>query len=170
MTWKTRFPEGELAMRPHLGRALAALALAAAGLALSACGGQAQGAQAPGSEAAKPATAVQIPGSDVKKIVLSADAARRVGIVTAPVRLEQPAGGGTAQYVIPVSAVYYDGDGGTWVYTNPAPLQYIRASVTLGTITGETAVLKAGPPAGTLIVTVGEAELYGVEYGVGGEQ
>jgi len=153
-------------------RGAAALAAAALGLALgsalSGCGHTAGGA-ALDSAAAKPATAVPIPGSDLKTVVLTADAAQRIGLQTAPVsRVPAPHGG--AEDVIPVSAVYYDGNGGTWVYTNPGPLHYVRASVRLGPITGDTAVLAAGPAASTPVVTVGEAELYGVEYGVGGEQ
>jgi hypothetical protein len=142
--------------------------MTALGLALSACSHAADSSAAPGQGTDKPAVAVAIPGTDEKKITLTADAARRVGIETAAVRRVAATGGG--QDVIPVSAVYYDGTGGTWVYTSPAPLQYVRASVRLGPITGDTVVLEQGPAAGTLVVSVGEAELYGVEYGVGGEQ
>ena len=49
-----------------------------------------------------------------------------------------------------------------------APLVYLRAEITIDEITGETAVLSAGPPIGTSVVTTGAAELYGAEIGVGG--
>jgi len=149
-------------------REAAALALAL-GLALSACGSSSGGPAASEPGTTKPATAVPIPGTTMTTVILTADAAGRVGIQTAPVRRAAAPSGGTED-VVPVSAVYYDGDGGTWVYTSPSPLHYVRASVRLGAITGESVVLDQGPAVGVLVVTVGEAELYGVEYGVGGEQ
>jgi Cu/Ag efflux pump CusA len=137
----------------------AALALLLCAAALSGCtGGTGEPSTAPA------ATTVAIPGTDVKKLVLTADAVQRVGIKT------QPIAASGAQTSIPMSAVYYDNTGVTWVYTNPAPLTYVRVKVTLAGGDGETAILSAGPPVGTEVVTVGEPELYGVEYGVAGEQ
>ncbi len=60
----------------------------------------------------------------------------------------------------------YDPEGGTWVYTNPEPLVFERAAITVDFIDGETAALLKGPAEGTLVVTVGSAELYGAEFGV----
>jgi len=72
--------------------------------------------------------------------------------------------GGT---VVPYSAVLYDADGGTWVYTNPDGLTFVRASISVDDIDGDVARLSNGPAAGTAIATVGVAELYGAELGVG---
>jgi hypothetical protein len=48
-----------------------------------------------------------------------------------------------------------------------APNTYAREPITVDFIEGDRAVLTAGPAAGTVIVTVGAAELYGTETGVG---
>jgi hypothetical protein len=61
----------------------------------------------------------------------------------------------------------YDIGGGTWVYTVPRPLTFLRHSVVVETITGDKAYLREGPPLGTSVVTVGVAELYGTEKGLG---
>ena len=77
--------------------------------------------------------------------------------------------GGSARKVIPYSAVLYGLHGETWVYTNPEPLVYIRYPITVDYIDGDQAVLVDGPPVGTAVVTVGSAELFGAESGVGGK-
>ena len=68
--------------------------------------------------------------------------------------------------VIPYAAVIYDPQGATWVYTNPEPLAFVRQSVVVDYIEDELAVLSEGPAAGTAVVTVGAAELFGTETGV----
>lgn len=70
--------------------------------------------------------------------------------------------------VVPYAAVIYGVHGETWVYTNPEPLVYVRAPVTVEYIEGDLAVLLEGPPVGTAVVTAGGAELFGAESGVGG--
>jgi len=69
--------------------------------------------------------------------------------------------------VVPYSSVIYDENGGTWVYTCPEPLNYVRAPITIDFIEGDVAVLKDGPPNGTQVVSVGAVELYGTEFAVG---
>jgi hypothetical protein len=76
-------------------------------------------------------------------------------------------GSGTLRKVVPYSAVIYDLTGETWVYTVPEPLTYVRQPITVNYIEGDTAVLVDGPDTGTLVATVGVAELYGVDTGVG---
>lgn len=71
--------------------------------------------------------------------------------------------------VIPYSAVIYDQRGGTWMYTNPELLTFVRNAITVDYIVGDLAVLSDGPPEGTAVVVVGAAELFGVENGVGGD-
>ena len=63
--------------------------------------------------------------------------------------------------------MFYDANGDTWVYANLEPLAYVRERVTVDDIQGGQAVLTDGPPEGTPVVTVGAAELYGTEFGVG---
>ncbi len=58
--------------------------------------------------------------------------------------------------------------GQTWVYTSPETDVFVRAPVTLIDIDGGyEALLSDGPPIDTEVVTVGVAELYGSELGVG---
>lgn len=76
-------------------------------------------------------------------------------------------GGGEKRKIIPYAAVLYDAKGNTWVYTNPEQLVFIRQPIQIETIVGDEVILVDGPPAGTAVVTVGGAELYGTEFGVG---
>jgi hypothetical protein len=76
-------------------------------------------------------------------------------------------GSGTLQKVIPYAAVIYDLTGDTWVYTSPEPLTFVRQPISVDYIEGDMAVLVDGPDAGTLVATVGVAELYGADTGVG---
>jgi hypothetical protein len=76
-------------------------------------------------------------------------------------------GSGETRKIIPYSAVLYDPSGKTWVYTNPTELDFVRQPIQIETIAGEDVILGDGPPTGTPVVTVGAAELYGTEFGVG---
>ncbi len=68
---------------------------------------------------------------------------------------------------VPRSSILYDIHGGTWVYQNTKKNQFIRRRIELQTIVDDVAVLARGPDAGTEIVSVGAAELFGTEFGVG---
>jgi hypothetical protein len=132
------------------------LALAVVGLLIGGCN---QGtASAPKEEAIH----IEEQSDGLKRLTLSAKAAERLGVETV-----QVAGSGTT-LTVPYSAVIYDAEGKTWSYVNTEPLTYLRAEIVVDEIDGETAVLSAGPPVGTSIVTTGAAELYGAEIGVGG--
>ncbi len=100
--------------------------------------------------------------SGLKQLTLSATAAERLGVETAPV-----AGSGSL-LTVPYAAVIYDAQGDTWSYVSAEPLVFLRAQITVDEIDGDTAVLSAGPAIGTSVVTTGAAELYGAEIGVGG--
>lgn len=78
-----------------------------------------------------------------------------------------PFSGNASGLVIPFSAIVYDIHGGTWVYTNPSVNTYVRQRVELQTVIDNKAVMTRGPTAGTKIVTVGAAELFGTEFGGG---
>ena len=98
-------------------------------------------------------------------MVLTERAAQRLGIETAPVT--QSTNKGAARLAVPYGAVLYDADGATWAYTSPQPLTFVRHPITIETIQGDVALLTEGPPAGTQVVTVGVAELFGTEFQVG---
>ena len=130
-----------------------------AGLQLSACAR----ASAPPTKV-NPVQVEVVEGSDFKRVVLTEKAAERLDIQIAPVREEQV--DGTQRLVVPYAAVIYGLQGETWVYTNGEPLVFVRQLINVDYIQGDLAVLLEGPPAGTEIVTVGVAELYGAETGV----
>jgi hypothetical protein len=143
----------------HRRNAWLAMGLALTGVALAACGTADTGLVGTKLE---PATVQPIQGTDRSRIVLSADAAARVGVVVAQV-------GSTAEgTTIPTPALLYDKNGATWVYINPAPLTYERQQVTITRTAGDVTVLSSGPAPGALVVTVGGIELYGTETGVTG--
>lgn len=68
---------------------------------------------------------------------------------------------------VPFTAILYDIHGGTWVYQTSAPQTYVRSRVVVRSVVDNVAVLSAGPPAGTKVVTDGAAELFGTEFGAG---
>ena len=113
------------------------------------------------AEKAEPATLVEIKGSDVKQVVLTKRATERIGLEMAPV------GGTAGAATIPYSAVVYDPAGGTWAFTSPKPLTYMRSPITVASIANDQAVLSAGPAPGTPVVTIGTALLYGTENEIG---
>ena len=69
--------------------------------------------------------------------------------------------------VVPRAAVLYDAFGGTWVYEARDGGTFVRQRVALADVVGDTAVLRQGPRAGTRVVTIGAAELFGTEFGAG---
>jgi len=131
--------------------------LAALGLAAAGCSPQA-------SIAAEKEAAIVVEDqpSGLKLLTLSAHAAKRLGVQTAEVTAR---GTGLA---IPYAAVIYDSKGGTWAYAVSEALTFQRAAIAIDDIDGDEAFLSDGPEAGTSVVTVGAAELYGAETGVGG--
>jgi hypothetical protein len=81
--------------------------------------------------------------------------------VTLPLRTQEQG------LVIPWSAVLHDIQGATWVYENTAPQTFVRRSVAVKRVSDSFAVLGQAPPVGAKIVTIGAAELFGTEFGVG---
>ncbi|MCB9508566.1 MAG: efflux RND transporter periplasmic adaptor subunit [Deferribacteres bacterium] len=69
--------------------------------------------------------------------------------------------------VVPVAAILYDIQGGTWVYVKTAPQVYTRQRIELQYVVGELALLARGPEAGAEVVTAGVAEIFGTEFGGG---
>lgn len=75
-------------------------------------------------------------------------------------------GGDTPRKVVPYAAVLYGVNGETWVYTNPEPLVFVRQPIVMDHLEDDLAFLSEGPEAGTEVVAVGAAELFGAETGV----
>ncbi|MFQ5922707.1 MAG: hypothetical protein ACE5M4_07665 [Anaerolineales bacterium] len=98
-------------------------------------------------------------------VVLTERAAERLDIQTALVQDQDI--DGEQRLVIPYSAVIYGLNGETWAYISPEKLTYVRDSITVDYIEGDIAVLTDGPPVGIQVVSVGVAELYGIDTGVG---
>ena len=82
------------------------------------------------------------------------------------VRVASPGGGDTAK-IVPYSSVIYDVSGDSWLYTNPEPLVFVRQKIVIERILGSVVVLSLGPEVGTVVVSVGAAELMGVEQKIG---
>ena len=141
----------------HRHRPAQLLLTVALGLVLSGCGQSVLEATSPPGFAVEP-----IDGSQVKRVILSEDTADRLGIETARV-VKDPSG----RFRVPAAAVYYDPNGATWVYTNPEARVYVRVPIKVDTIKAGVAELSEGPAPDTRVVTVGVAELFGTETGVG---
>jgi hypothetical protein len=165
------------------GRWMAA-ALVTLGLGVTGCS-IGSGSTTAGTGKAVPAKVEVIPGKDVKRVTLTEQAHRRLGIETvtigtapapaqpapvqpAPVQpAPAPSPSGGAATIVPYRAVLYAADGGTWVYTVTQPLTYVREKVVLANVGATEALLALGPPAGATVVSTGVIELYGAELGVG---
>lgn len=74
---------------------------------------------------------------------------------------------GALRKVVPYAAVLYGLRGETWTFVRTEPLVFVRQPITVEYIQGDLAVLTDGPAAGTAVVTVGGAELFGIETGIG---
>ncbi len=81
------------------------------------------------------------------------------------VSLERREGG--AHLVVPASALLRDARGLAWVYVRRADGAYAREVVDVRAVEGGVAWLERGPAASSEVVTVGAAELYGIETGAG---
>lgn len=131
----------------------------AVGLAGAGCGDAAPAAGAESGEG--PAVVEAVDGGGPSLLTLTSEAVTRLGIETAAVTA-------APQLTVPYAAVVYDGQGAAWAFAELDQGQYQRTPLTIADITGDTALLSAGPAAGTRVVTVGAAELVGVETGISG--
>jgi hypothetical protein len=111
-------------------------------------------------EGYEPASVEEIEGSDLSRVVLKEDAARRIGLDTVPATSR---GGRT---VVPESAIWVDVSGDEWVYTNPETLVFVRAQVVVERYDDGLAYLSDGPAPGTEVASVGVPELIGSEFGI----
>jgi hypothetical protein len=122
--------------------------------ALSACSSDSSDDAAPD----EPASVEPIKGTSYNTIKLSADADKRLGIQTGTVTEKQ------GRKIVPYAAVLYTTTGGTFVYTSPEDLTFVRQPIKVRTVRNGRAILSKGPAVGTAVVTVGSAELFGTEY------
>jgi hypothetical protein len=111
----------------------------------------------------EPARVERIEGTNLSRVILTEEAARRLDIQTATVK-ETGVGGTT---FIPYGAVLYATTGETWTYVATEPLTFVRRTIRVEHFVVDLAVLSDGPPPGTSVVTVGAAELFGIESGIG---
>jgi len=114
-----------------------------------------------------PAEVVHIEGSEFSRVILTQRAIERIALTTDQVREQRVSRSASPRMVVPYSSLIYGPHGETWVYTSPQPRAFVRHRVDVDYIEGDIAVLKGGPPAGTVVVSVGVAELYGTEFKVG---
>jgi|RhiMetdeSRZDD1v2_1073273.scaffolds.fasta_scaffold357045_2 hypothetical protein len=105
----------------------------------------------------------------IMRVTLNARAAERIGLQTAQIREDQVtlAGSTVTRKVMPYGALMYDTKGETWTFTNPQPLVFVREKVVVEDIDGDRVILAEGPAPGTVVVTVGAAELMGAEHKYG---
>jgi hypothetical protein len=146
--------------RRQLRAACAGLVLIASVVSLSACGEASTGYDYETASHRVPAKLEPIKGTDVQRVIFDAEAAKRVGLKTAPIRQNGQ------ETVIPYDAVIYGADGRAYAYTAPEPLTYVRQEISIDHVAGDSVVLSDGPPVGTEVVTVGTAEVYGTEFEV----
>jgi len=145
-------------MRRCTRRITALSALAALALPLGGCA-KVKTEEEQGEKAAR---VEKIGDSGQSKVILLEEAAKRLGIETAPVS-ELDA----HHEAVPYSAIIYDAEGHSWVFTAPEDLNYVKAPIAIDHIDGDKAILTEGPPPGTKVVTQGAEELFGVEDGIG---
>jgi hypothetical protein len=129
---------------------------------LSACADKAEQEE----EGSGAATVEAVKGTELSRVTLTEDAAKRLDIQTGTVNASG-AGDGTE---IPYGAVLYDPAGKTWAFVNVGALTFVREAITIDHIEGDVVFLAAGPKVGTKIVKVGATELYGAEIGVGEDE
>lgn len=115
----------------------------------------------------KPVQVTLIPGTDLNRVVLTEQAVERLAIKTGQARMALVPRSRAQRLTVPYAAVIYDADGGTWTYTNPEPLVYVRHRISVDYINQDLAVLTDGPSPDTAVVVAGAAELFGAEFGVG---
>lgn len=146
---------------------IVAAALVTLTLVLAGCGSP---PAATDTETEKPAVVEEIEGAEnLHRITLTQRAAERLGIQTAEVA---PAAGAGGRTQVPYSSVFYDPQGAAWAYVaEGGGLVFARQAITVDDIVvdaaGDYAILTEGPAAGSLVVSVGVAELFGAEFQVG---
>jgi hypothetical protein len=138
-------------------------ALSVSSLLLVACGRVPPGP----AQAEAPSHVEHIDGTDLSRVTLTEKAIERIDLQTAEVTQQVMSRSSAAVSCVPYSALIYDPEGRTWVYTSDEPGSFVRAEVVVEYIEGDLAVLASGPAVGTVVASVAVAELYGTEFEVG---
>jgi preprotein translocase subunit SecF len=137
--------------------ALPALAIAVA--CVAGCGSSAP----TDSSQAPPARMEHVGHNKALSVVLTPLGAERIGL-----KVAAAAASGT-QVTVPYSALLYEPNGQTAVYTRISSLVFTRQFVAVASINGDRVVLNSGVKPGTDVVTQGGEELLGVQNGIGVE-
>ena len=111
-----------------------------------------------------PSVVEEIEGSDFNRVTLTERAMERIGIQTTAVIEVNDS---SPRKVVPYSALLYGPEGQTWVYISPQSRVFNRYVVDVDYIKGDKVFLNDGPPVGTIVATVGVAELYGTDFEMG---
>jgi hypothetical protein len=111
-----------------------------------------------------PSELVEIEGSEFVRVIFTERAMERIGVETETV-IELS--NSPLKKVVPYGALIYGPEGETWVYTCPQPRSFVRMVVDVDRIEGDNVFLNDGPPLGTIVATVGVAEIYGTEFEIG---
>jgi hypothetical protein len=143
--------------RRRAAAAYAGLVLIAGSVSLFAC---AETPEAETEHLYEPAELEPIKGTDVQRVIFTAEGAERTGLETAPIRQNGD------KKIMPYAALIYTSDGSEYAYTSPEPLTYVRQEIEIDRVDGDSVMLSDGPPAGTKVVTVGAAEVWGTEFEV----
>jgi hypothetical protein len=109
-----------------------------------------------------PSAHVTVGHNGTVSVVLTPLGAQRAGIQTAVATR----GGRGGQAAVPYSALLYQPDGSSVIYTVTGPLTYTLVRVAVAGLQGGQVYLTGLAP-GTAVVTVGGEELLGVQDGVG---
>ena len=145
----------------HTRRQRTFVGLIAVALPLAGCSGR----DLPAAHEEHPAHVEHIEGSELSRVTLTERAVERIALETTTLREEQA---NDSRYkVVPYSSLLYDPQGRTWIYTSPEPRTFVRFEVEVDRIEGDRVLLREGPPVGSVVASVGVAELYGAESGVG---
>jgi len=136
------------------------VAIVIGGLSLSACAATAEAD--PSSSGNAPAVVEAVEGTDLQRVTLTEEATERIQLTTTVIAER----GSSTELFMPYGALLYDATGLTWAYVEVAPFTYMREEVEVARIEGNRVVISDGPAAGTPVVSVGAAELYGAEVGV----
>lgn len=113
----------------------------------------------------EPAIVEAVEGTEFNRVILTQKAAERLGIQTE--EISEVEINGADELVVPYSAILYGLFGETWVYTQIGENTYTRAPITVDYIQDDMVVLHDGPAVGVEVVTIGVAELFGTDTGVG---